>query len=682
MNPEKNNPLLETTGLPKFSAIKPEHVRPAITRVLGENRAQLGALLAPANSPSWDSLIRPLELMEERLDRTWSPISHLNAVVNTPALRKAYNSCLADLSAYATELGQNKELYEAFAEIERREGAGLDTAQRKLLENSLRDFRLSGVHLEADEKERFKTIQQELAALAARFEENVLDATNAFQKHIVDPAQLAGLPELTLERASEAAREQDQDGWVLSLDYPNYHSVLTYADSADLRREFYEAWSTRASDQGPHAGRWDNSQIIEDTLRLRHQVAQLLDFENFAALSLATKMAETTDQVVSFLQDLAKRSLAIARQQIQELENFAGHRLQAWDLMYFAEKLKRERFDISDELLKAYFPVEKVLQGMFQIAQRLYGIRLAPREDIDIWHKDVRYVDVLNESGDHTGGLFMDLFARKNKRGGAWMDDCVNRNGMKQPIQYPVAHLVCNFAPPTGSSPSLLTHDEVVTLFHEFGHSLHHLLTTVNVPGVAGIHGVSWDAVELPSQFMENFAWREEALPLISGHYQSGEALPRELFLRLNGSRQFMGAIHMLRQLEFALYDMRLHSEYDPEKGGRVLEILQQVRDEVSVLAPPEINRFSHSFSHIFAGGYAAGYYSYKWAEVLAADAFSAFEEKGVFNRHVADHMRSSILSVGGSVDAMDAFVSFRGRKPSLEPLLRQTGIQSDVAAA
>ncbi|MCJ7558832.1 MAG: M3 family metallopeptidase [Gammaproteobacteria bacterium] len=682
MSHAKDNPLLNTSDLPRFSSIRAEHVVPALGAVLRENREELEELVSGEQVPTWDNLIRPLELMEERLDRVWSPVSHLNSVVNNPDLREAYNTCLADLSAYSTELGQNRRLYEAFMEIEKRERPGLDAARQKLLENSLRDFRLAGVHLDPEKKAQFKKAQQDLAALAARFEENVLDATNAFQRHITDEDMLAGLPDPTVARALAAAEEQGQQGWLLSLDYPNYHAVLSYADLGDLRREFYTAWATRASDQGPDAGRWDNSGVIEDTLRLRHEVARLLDYPNFAALSLATKMAKSTEQVMAFLEDLARRSRDIARLQVQELEALAGHRLEAWDLMYYAEKLKRERFQVSDEILKAYFPIEKVLDGIFQIAQRLYGIHLAPRDGVETWHEDVRYIDVLDDRGDPRGGLFIDLYARKNKRGGAWMDDCINRNGMKKPVQYPVAHLVCNFNPPTESHPSLLTHDDVVTLFHEFGHTLHHLLTVVDVPGVAGIHGVPWDAVELPSQFMENFAWQEEALPLISSHYRTGEPLPRTLFERLNGSRQFMGAMHMLRQLEFALFDMRVHSEYDPSLGGRVLEIIEQVRSEVSVLAPPAFNRFSHSFSHIFAGGYAAGYYSYKWAEVLAADAFSAFEEQGIFNSEVADRMRSRILSVGGSVDAMEAFVAFRGRAPSLEPLLRQTGIESNVAAA
>ncbi len=682
MSESKGNPLLDMTTLPRFSAIRPEHVEPAVAETLRRNRETLESLLGRQDIPTWDNLVVELELMEENLDRVWSPVSHLNAVVNSPELREAYNACLADLSAYSTELGQNSHLYQAFVTINERERDNLDPAQRKLLDNSLRDFRLAGVHLDPERKARFKKIQQQLAALAARFEENVLDATNAFQRHLTHEAQVQGIPEPTRTRAREAAEEQGKDGWILSLDYPNYHAVMCYADDEALRREFYTAWSTRASDQGPSAGRWDNSQVIEETLSLRNEIAHLLDFPDYASLSLATKMAGTTAEVVSFLEDLAKRSRGIARSQLAELEALAGRKLQAWDLMYFGEKLKTEKFRISDETLKNWFPVEKVLGGMFKIAERLYGVRLSQRESVDTWHPDVRYVDVLNKQGQPAGGLFMDLYARKKKRGGAWMDDCINRNGMKSPPQQPVAHLVCNFSPPTASHPSLLTHDEVVTLFHEFGHTLHHLLTTVDVPGVAGIHGVPWDAVELPSQFMENFAWQEESLPLISSHYQTGEPLPQDLFLRLKGSRQFLGAMQMIRQLEFALFDMRLHSEFDPERGGRVLEILQQIRDEVSVITAPDFNRFSHSFSHIFAGGYAAGYYSYKWAEVLAADAFSAFEEQGIFNPEVADRMRSRILSVGGSVDAMEAFVAFRGRAPSLEPLLRHAGIEPEPAAA
>ena len=682
MSDSKVNPLLDMTTLPRFSAIRPEHVEPAIAETLRKNREKLESLLDREDTPTWNNLVIELELMEETLDRVWSPVSHLNSVVNSPELREAYNACLADLSAYSTELGQNSRLYQAFVTINERERDSLDAAQRKLLDNSLRDFRLAGVHLDPERKARFKKIQQELAALAARFEENVLDATNDFQRHLTHEDQMRGIPEVTRARGREAAKEQGKDGWILSLDYPNYHAVMCYADDAALRQEFYTAWSTRASDQGPSANRWDNSKVIEETLSLRNQIARLLDFQDYASLSLATKMAGTTAEVVAFLEDLAKRSRGIARSQLKELEALAGRKLEAWDLMYFGEKLKTEKFQISDETLKNWFPVEKVLEGMFGIAERLYGITLSQRESVDTWHPDVRYVDVLDKQGQPAGGLFMDLYARKKKRGGAWMDDCINRNGMKSPLQQPVAHLVCNFSPPTASHPSLLTHDEVVTLFHEFGHTLHHLLTTVDVPGVAGIHGVPWDAVELPSQFMENFAWQEESLPLISSHYKTGEPLPHDLFLRLKGSRQFLGAMQMIRQLEFALFDMRLHSEFDPERGGQVLEILQQIRDEVSVITVPNFNRFSHSFSHIFAGGYAAGYYSYKWAEVLAADAFSAFEEQGIFNPEVADRMRSRILSVGGSVDAMEAFVAFRGRAPSLEPLLRHAGIEPEPAAA
>jgi len=682
MNDERPNPLLALDGLPDFSAIEPAHVQAAVLGILQENRAQIESLLQQDGEASWDSLVQPLELMEERLERVWSPVSHLNAVVNSPELREAYNACLADLSAYATELGQNTRLFRAFESIAARESADLDLARRKVLENGLRDFRLAGVHLDEERKARFKAVQQELAALAARFEENVLDATNAFSRHISDSARLDGLPEQVVARARDTAREQGKKGWVISLDYPNYHAVLTYAVDPALRREFYEAWSTRASDQGPGAGKWDNSEVIEQILRLRHETARLLEFPNYAELSLATKMAGSTDEVVDFLTDLAGRSRCLAQAQLRELEHMAGHKLNAWDIQFYAERLKHRQFDVSDEMLKPYFPVDKVISGLFKVAESLFGIAIRARDKVNAWHPDVRYCDVLDENGLVRGGFYMDLFARRNKRGGAWMDDCIVRNALIQPTQHPVAHLVCNFTPPGKDRPSLLTHDEVVTLFHEFGHTLHHLLTGVDIPSVSGINGVPWDAVELPSQFMENFAWREETLPLISGHYETGEALPRELFLRLCGTRSFMGAMHMARQLEFALFDIRLHSEYLPERGGRVMELLKQVRSEVAVIQAPEFNRFPHSFSHIFAGGYAAGYYSYKWAEVLAADAFSAFEENGVFDQATARALRDNILARGGSVDAMQAFVAFRGRQPRLEPLLRQAGIEPEAADA
>jgi len=679
---DRQNPLLALEGLPDFSAIGPRHVQPAVLGVLQQNREEIERLLGQGGVPTWNSLVRPLELMEEKLERVWSPVSHLNAVVNTPELREAYNACLAELSAYATELGQDTRLFRAFSEIAERESQGLDTVKRKVLENGLRDFRLAGVHLDEERKARFKAVQQELAALAARFEENVLDATNAFSKHISDSKRLDGLPEQVIARARDTAREQGRKGWVLSLDYPNYHAVLTYAVDPALRREFYEAWSTRASDRGPGAGKWDNTQVIEQILRLRHETARLLEYPDYAELSLATKMAASTAEVVEFLTDLARRSRCQAHAQLRELEQLAGHKLNAWDIQFFGERLKHRQFDVSDEMLKPYFPVDKVVSGLFQVAEKLFGIRIRTREQVNAWHEDVRYCDVLDEGGQVRGGFYMDLFARRNKRGGAWMDDCIVRNALVQPTQHPVAHLVCNFTPPGQDRPSLLTHDEVVTLFHEFGHTLHHLLTRVDVPSVSGINGVPWDAVELPSQFMENFAWREETLPLISGHYQTGEALPRELFLRLCGTRSFMAAMQMARQLEFALFDIRLHSEYRPEQGGRVLELLQQVRSEVAVIQTPEFNRFPHSFSHIFAGGYAAGYYSYKWAEVLAADAFSAFEENGVFDRATAEALHDHVLARGGSVDAMQAFVAFRGREPRLEPLLRLAGIEPDAADA
>ena len=683
------NPLLHSQDLPPFSAIRAEHIEPAIRQVLDENRAELQRLLDTKNY-TWDSLVVPLEEMQHRLSRTWSPVGHLNGVLNSDELRSAYNACLPLLTAWNTDLAQNEQLYRAYEAILQHEGPQLSAGQRKLIENALRDFRLAGVALPEAQKQRFKELMEQLATLQSKFDENVLDATNAWSKHITDETEIRGLPAPIIERARAAADSQGKTGWLFALDAPNFQAVLMHAEHEPLRRDFYEAWSTRASDQSPLGNRWDNAQLMQQILALRHELAGIVGFATYAEYSLATKMASSVDEVRSFLEQLATRSKPVAQREYAELTALAGRPLNAWDVAFYGERLKQQRFDLAEEALRPYFPLPRVLAGMFTVAERLYGVRIAEREGVDVYHEDVKLYDILNPDGSRRGSFFVDLYARPKKRGGAWMDECVGRRRLGSKSSQPVAYLVCNFMPPSRSDaaprdqPSLLTHSEVVTMFHEFGHGLHHMLTRVDYPSIAGINGVAWDAVELPSQFMENFAWRAEVLPLISGHVDTGEPLPQAELERLLGSRTFQAGMQNVRQLEFALFDWRIHSEHtafddanaaSAGADSRIMEMLAEVRTQVAVVKPPAFNRFPHSFQHVFSGGYAAGYYSYKWAEVLAADAFSAFEEQGIFNETVSRRFLSAILEQGGSRDAMDAFMDFRGRKPQIEPLLRQLGL-------
>ncbi|MEW8295944.1 MAG: oligopeptidase A [Candidatus Thiodiazotropha sp.] len=672
------NPLYDMQGLPPFSAITPDMVEPAMDRLLAANRKTIQQLLTSQTSFTWESLIEPLEVAEDRLSRTWSPVSHMNAVVNNDELRAAYNAVLPKLSEYATEIGQNSQLCAAYKAVA--EQPGLDQAQRQSLDNALLDFHLSGVDLEETKKQRFKEISQELSQLTTKFEENLLDATNGWCKLVTDKSALQGLPESALALARQTAAQRDQEGWLLTLEYPSYLPVMTYADDRDLRREVYEAFATRASDQGPHAGKWDNSEAMERILALRHEMAGLLGYANYAERSLAKKMARSSDEVIAFLTDLAKRSRPQAERELAELEAFAVASyelgdLEAWDIAYYAEKLRQKRHNISQEELKPYFPETRVLPGMFAVVERLYGIRIEEVGGIDCWHPDVRFFEIRDRDHHLRGQFYLDLYARPKKRGGAWMDECATRFFTATMDQIPVAYLTCNFSPPVDGRPSLFTHDEVLTLFHEFGHGLHHLLTTVDYPAVAGINGVAWDAVELPSQFMENWCWEKEALDLISGHVDTGEPIPDELYQRIHAAKNFQSAMQMVRQLEFALFDFRIHREYDPRQGGRIYQTLEEVRRQVAVVRPPAWNRFAHGFSHIFAGGYAAGYYSYKWAEVLSADAFSLFEQQGIFDTDTGQAFLNEVLQQGGSKDAMELFVGFRGREPEIEPLLRHSGI-------
>jgi oligopeptidase A len=678
-----SNPLLELHGLPPFSSIRPEHIVPAVEQLLAEARQRVRVLLERNTHYTWENLIEPLEAMDDRINRAWSPVSHMNAVVNTEVLREAYNACLPKLSEYSTEMGQNEDLYRAFRQIaDGEEYIRLDTAQKKIIDNALREFRLSGIELDQAARDRYKAIMQDLSKLTSSFSDNVLDATNAWHKQINDEGLLAGLPASALALARQTAARRQLDGWVITLEFPSYYPVMTYADNRALREELYTAYVTRASDQGPEAGKWDNAVTMEQILALRHEAATLLGFDNYAERSLATKMAESTGHVINFLNDLAMRSKAAAEMELEEVRTYAREQhgmkdLQPWDVPFYSEKLRLQKYAISQEELKPYFPEPRVVDGLFSIVERLYGITIEQIEGVDTWHEDARFYRIHDEAGELRGEFFLDLFARPHKRGGAWMDECITRRKTSDGLQTPVAYLICNFSPPIGEDPALLTHDEVTTLFHEFGHGLHHMLTRVDYAGVSGISGVAWDAVELPSQFMENWCWEREALDLIAGHYQTGEILPESLYQRMRTARNFQSAMQMVRQLEFALFDFHLHRDYDPNRGARVHEILEAVREQVAVIRPPAFNRFENSFTHVFSGGYAAGYYSYKWAEVLSADAFSAFEETGIFDRDTGSKFLSSILEQGGSREPMELFVDFRGREPTIDALLRHSGLST-----
>ncbi len=680
------NPLLDTPDLPRFDSIRPEHVEPAIDAVLADNRERIRLRLAKGAPYTWDNFAAPMDEMADRLDRAWAPVSHLNAVMNSPELRVAYEACLPKLSDYATELGQNEALYHAYQAI--RSGDEFDSLsaeRQKVIENTLRDFRLSGVALPDREKARFKEIKSELSRLTTTFANNLLDATNAWSLTLTDENRLAGIPASSRAMFRQAAEAEGEPGWRITLDFPSFIAVMTHAEDRDLRETVYRAFVTRASDVGPHGGCWDNSPIMERILAIRHEIAELLGFANYAERSLATKMADSPEAVLEFLEQLAEQALPRAREEIRELAEFARQaggpdELAPWDVPFYSEKLREARFAISQEQLKPYFPADRVVDGMFQVVRRLFGIRVTEREGVPVWHPDVRFFEIHDRDGELRGRFYLDLYARRHKRGGAWMADCIQRRRRQDgSLQVPAAFLTCNFTPPVGDQPSLLTHDEVTTLFHEFGHGLHHLLTRVETAGVAGIQGVAWDAVELPSQFLENWCWEREALDLFARHHVTGHPLPEELYENMRAARRFQSGMQMVRQLEFSLFDLILHQEYDPAGGARIQDTLDRVRRQVAVIQPPEYNRFQHGFAHIFAGGYAAGYYSYKWAEVLSADAYSRFEEDGVFNERTGADFLVHILERGGSEDPMSLFKSFRGREPSVDPLLRQHGITAET---
>ncbi|ATL94316.1 oligopeptidase A [Aeromonas sp. CU5] len=677
-----NNPLLTMDALPPFSQIQPEQVQPAVVQAIADCKQKISDVLAQNETHTWDSLIAPLEEVNDRLARIWSPVSHLNSVLNSEALRVAHDACLPLLSEFQTYVGQHEGLYQAYLGLSQSDDFPLlSGAQRKEILNTLRDFRLSGIGLPAEVQQRYGEIQARLSELASRFSNNVLDATQGWHKPVTEEAELAGLPDSVRAAARQMAELKGKEGWLFTLDIPSYLPVMMYSDNRELRAEMYQAFTTRASDQGPNAGKWDNSAIMSELLTLRRELAQLLGFANYAELSLATKMADKTEQVVSFLTDLAAKSLPQGKAELEEIRAFATEQhgqgeLAAWDLAYYAEKLKQHKFSISDEQLRPYFPASKVVKGLFEVVKRVFGMKVRERLGIDTWHPDVRFYDIFDAEDELRGSFYLDLYAREHKQGGAWMDVCLGRRYRQDgSLQKPVAYLTCNFNGPVDGKPALFTHNEVVTLFHEFGHGIHHMLTRIDVAGVAGINGVAWDAVELPSQFLENWCWESEALAFISGHHETGEPLPADLLEKMLTARNFQAAMQMLRQLEFSLFDFRLHQTFDPANPDQIPSLLAEVRSQVAVMTPPEFNRFQHSFSHIFAGGYAAGYYSYKWAEVLSADAFSRFEEEGIFNPVTGQSFLKHILEKGGSKEPMELFRAFRGREPKVDALLRHSGI-------
>jgi oligopeptidase A len=676
------NPLLNDAALPAFSAIRAAHVVPAIDAILADYQAAIERVTAPGAPRDFARVMLEQERLDQTLSRAWAPVSHLHAVADSLELRAAYDAAEEKITDFASALGQNRALFAAVQAVaDAPDFAQRPRPERALVDHALRDFKLSGVALEEPARTRFRAIANELAKLTTAFSNAVLDATDAWHERIEDERDLAGIPASGRAVLREYAAARDLGGWLVTLQQPAVQAVLTYADARSLRERVYWAYQTRASDQGPNAGKFDNSERMEKIVALRHEAARLLGFANAAEESLATKMAASPAEVLAFLRDLSARAKPVAQRELDELRAFARaelglETLEAWDVAYAAEKLRRQRYDLDEEQLKAYFPLPAVLQGLFALAGKLYGITVEPaREPVDTWHPDVRYCELHDAGGQVLAGVYLDMYARPGKRGGAWMDVCRARFRDGDALQLPVAFLTCNFAPPTEGHPSLLTHDDVQTIFHEFGHGLHHMLTRIDLPSIGGIDGVEWDAVELPSQFMENFCWNRQALDLFARHWSTGEKLPEALFARMLAARHFHAGMFLCRQLEFGLFDFLLHANYDPARGARVLETLEAARRETAVLHPPAWQRFPHGFTHVFAGGYAAGYYSYLWAEVLSADVFGAFEEHGVIDAATGARFRDEFLGVGASRPALESFIAFRGRPPQPDALLRSYGL-------
>lgn len=676
-NPLQDNPLLHFSGLPKFDQVQAAHVAPAIDYLLDKGKLLLESLSTGADTPDWDNFVRPMEDMEEQISRAWSQVSHMNAVVNSPELREAYNASLPKLTAFYADISQNESLYTKFRALRAsQEYQGLTTAQRKIIDNEVRDFRLGGAELAEDKKARFKEIQEALSKLSARFEENIMDATDAYAYFVENADELKGIPPDALQAAKDAAKADEKSGWKFTLHFPSYMPVLQYAENRALRETLYRAYATRSSEFGKPE--LDNTTLIRDILKLRLEAAQLLGFANYSEMSLATKMADTPEQVTAFLNTMGQRAKPFAERDMQELREYANKLelddLQAWDIAFVSEKLREEKYAFSDQEVKQYFPEQQVLHGLFKVTETLFGVHVK-KSKASVWHENADFYEITDTQGRLIGQFYLDLYARNNKRGGAWMDEAITRRRKAHGIETPVAFLTCNFSPPVGDKPALFTHDEVNTMFHEFGHGLHHMLTQVEEYGVSGIKGVEWDAVELPSQFMENFCWEWEVLRHMTKHVETGAHLPRELFDKMVAAKNFQAGMQTLRQVEFSLFDMRLHGEFDPNGTKTALDLIEQVRDQVAVVRPPQWNRFPNNFSHIFAGGYAAGYYSYKWAEVLSADAYSLFEETGVLSHETGQRFWNEILAQGGSRPALESFIAFRGREPSIDALLRHNGM-------
>ena len=672
-----SNPLLYVAGLPKFNEIKPAHVGPALDSLLAAGRVLIEALATTIEAPTWQNFALKLEDLDEKVSRAWSQVGHLNAVMNSPELREAYNDNLAKLTDFYSDLAQDERLYAKYRTISTSaDFAKLNQAQQKIISNEVRDFKLGGAELPAEQKVRFKAISEELSKLASKFEENVLDTTNEYALYVEDVAELAGIPDDVLHTALEAAKTDGKAGWKFTLHFPSYLPALQYAHNRHLREKLYRAYATRASEFGKPE--FDNTSIITQLLKLKLEEAQMLGFNNFAELSLATKMADTPKQVIDFLENLAKKAKPYAEQDKLELEAYAKqlgiNDMQAWDVAYVSEKLREDKYAFSDLEVKQYFPEAKVMAGLFKVIETIFGV-FVQKTDSPTWHENAHFYSITRPNGALVGQFYLDLYARNNKRGGAWMDEAITRRIVDGNLTTPVAYLTCNFSAPVGDKPALFTHDEVITLFHEFGHGLHHMLTEVNDYSVSGIKGVEWDAVELPSQFMENFCWEWDVLRHMTQHVDTGAQLPRELFDKMVAAKNFQAGMQTVRQIEFSLFDISLHSAFDPNGTKSSLDLIEEIRDQVAVVRPPVWNRFPNNFSHIFAGGYAAGYYSYKWAEVLSADAYSLFEEHGGLSAEAGQQFWQEILSRGGSRPAMESFIAFRGREPNIDALLRHNGM-------
>ena len=671
------NPVLYREGLPLFDQIKPDHISPAIESILKEANTLIHSLREMSSPPSWDNFVEPIEMISEKISRAWGQIEHLNAVVNSENLRKAYNDNLIKLTEFYTNLSQDESLYKKYQSLKNSETFNsLTSSQKRVIDNVLREFKLGGAELNEGEKKRFKVIQEKLAKLSTQFEENILDATNEFSIFVDHVDELSGIPEENIKKARAEAKEDKKEGYKFTLHFPSYLPVMQYADSRALREKLYHGYATRASELA--SPKFDNTNLIEEILALRYESSKLLGFKHFTEMSLVSKMAKSSEEVITFLMDLANKAKPFALKDMDELKSFAKtlkiEKLEAWDVAYVSEKLRQAKYSFSENEVKQYFPEHRVLKGLFKVVETIFKLKII-KSDAPIWHKDVSFYSIKNENNELVGQFYFDLYARNHKRGGAWMDEAISRYKNSLGSSHPVAFLTCNFSSPSDNKPALFSHDDVITLFHEFGHGLHHMLTKVDDYSISGIKGVEWDAVELPSQFMENFCWEWDVVKHMTEHVDNKNPLPKSLFDKMIEAKNFQSGMQTLRQIEFSLFDIRLHTEYSDQNKINPLKLLETIRDEIAVVRPPSWNRFPNSFSHIFAGGYAAGYYSYKWAEVLASDAFSLFEEEGILSSHAGQKFQNEVLSRGGSRPAMESFVAFRGREPNVDALLRHSGM-------